>query len=229
MTLLLILWGQLPQAHVHRCKRLRLHFILCIISRLSFISFVSSFQALSIISRMNYVVDNCFLRLHGDMLGNNVVNTHIHQEGEAEICSWVPTVIETSKPQVESSRRDNTPIYKQDNYLQRFSSIGRLYDRFSSSTIDSRPIDPSLSRLSNATVAVVGLGGVGSWVAEALVRSGILNLILVDLDDICVSNINRQVHSTTSNVGKLKIDVMKQRLLDISPSCSVTCIYDFVR
>ncbi len=85
-----------------------------------------------------------------------------------------------------------------------------------------------LDRLSSATVAIIGLGGVGSWSAESLCRSGIGNIILIDLDDICISNTNRQLHATSSNVGKMKIDVMKSRLLDINPHCNVTLMHDFV-
>ena len=85
-----------------------------------------------------------------------------------------------------------------------------------------------LQRLQTATVAVFGLGGVGSWSAEALCRSGIGNLILVDLDDICVSNTNRQLHALSSTVGNMKIDEMKRRLQDINPTCNVTLIHDFV-
>jgi tRNA A37 threonylcarbamoyladenosine dehydratase len=118
------------------------------------------------------------------------------------------------------------PLWKTEDYLQRFSSVGRLFHDEQSNPLESHS---PLSRLANATVAVFGLGGVGSWAAEALVRSGVGNILLVDLDDICISNTNRQIHAMTSNVGKFKIDVMKQRLLDISPLCNVSCIHDFVR
>ena len=74
----------------------------------------------------------------------------------------------------------------------------------------------------------MGLGGVGSWTAEALCRSGIGNLVLVDLDDICISNTNRQLHATSPTIGEMKLDVMKRRLLDINPQCNVTLIHDFV-
>lgn len=77
-------------------------------------------------------------------------------------------------------------------------------------------------------MAVIGLGGVGSWAAESLCRSGVGNLILIDLDDICISNTNRQLHATSSAVGKMKIDEMKSRILDINPHCNVTLIHDFV-
>jgi tRNA A37 threonylcarbamoyladenosine dehydratase len=109
----------------------------------------------------------------------------------------------------------------------RFAGVARLYasktskhDRVSVSTI--------LNRLHSATVAVIGLGGIGSWSAESLVRSGIGNIVLIDLDDICISNTNRQLHATTSNIGKMKISIMKERLLDINPYCNVTLIHDFV-
>ena len=77
-------------------------------------------------------------------------------------------------------------------------------------------------------MAIVGLGGVGSWAAEALCRSGVGNLVLIDMDDICISNTNRQLHTLSSTVGKFKIQEMEKRLLDINPQCNVTLIYDFV-
>ena len=85
-----------------------------------------------------------------------------------------------------------------------------------------------LLRLHTSTVAVVGLGGVGSWAAEAICRSGVGNIILIDLDDICISNTNRQLHALTSTVGKMKIDEMKRRLMDINPHVNITLIHDFV-
>jgi tRNA A37 threonylcarbamoyladenosine dehydratase len=67
----------------------------------------------------------------------------------------------------------------------------------------------------------MGLGGVGSWTVEALARSGVGSLTLVDLDDVCVSNINRQIHALTSTVGQLKGEVLAQRVADINPHCKV--------
>ena len=78
-----------------------------------------------------------------------------------------------------------------------------------------------LEKLSNSKIAVIGIGGVGSYAAEALARSGVGNLLLVDYDIIAVSNINRQIHALTSTVGKLKVDVMKDRIKDINPSCQI--------
>ena len=86
----------------------------------------------------------------------------------------------------------------------------------------------TVNRLAASTVAVVGVGGVGSWAAEALCRSGVGNIVLIDMDDICISNTNRQLHALSSTVGKLKIQEMQQRLIDINPQCNVTTIFDFV-
>ena len=76
-------------------------------------------------------------------------------------------------------------------------------------------------RLLRARVAVIGLGGVGSWAAEALARSGVGALTLVDLDDVCVTNINRQVQALDDTVGRPKVDVMAERIRLIHPQCEV--------
>jgi len=110
-----------------------------------------------------------------------------------------------------------------DDWMLRFGGVARLY----ANKGNESPND-ILHRLHHSTVAIVGLGGVGSWAAEALCRSGVGNLILIDLDDICISNTNRQLHALTSTVGQMKIDEMKRRLLDINPGCNVTLIHDFV-
>lgn len=77
-------------------------------------------------------------------------------------------------------------------------------------------------------MAVVGIGGVGSWAAEALCRSGVGNIVLIDLDDICVSNTNRQVHTTSTTVGNMKTIEMQGRLREIRPTCNVTIVHDFI-
>ena len=82
--------------------------------------------------------------------------------------------------------------------------------------------------ISKAKIAVVGIGGVGSWAAECLGRTGVGQIALIDLDDISQSNINRQLHSLHSTVEASKVEVMKQRLLDINPDCRITAIEDFV-
>ncbi|MCW8108568.1 tRNA cyclic N6-threonylcarbamoyladenosine(37) synthase TcdA [Alteromonas ponticola] len=99
---------------------------------------------------------------------------------------------------------------------QRFGGIGRLYGQ------------SSLATFSKANVCVIGIGGVGCWSAEALARTGIGHLTLIDLDDICLTNTNRQLHALTDTVGCAKVDVMAQRISLINPNCVVTPIEDFV-
>jgi len=77
------------------------------------------------------------------------------------------------------------------------------------------------SALEKSGVMVVGLGGVGSWAAEALVRSGVGRISLVDFDTVCVSNINRQLQALNSNLGRLKTEALGERLKDINPSCEI--------
>lgn len=78
-----------------------------------------------------------------------------------------------------------------------------------------------MDKLSHSSVAIFGVGGVGSFTAEALARSGIGKIILIDYDIIDISNINRQIHATTSTIGRFKVDVMKERLLEINPNIEV--------
>lgn len=78
-----------------------------------------------------------------------------------------------------------------------------------------------IERLQNARVAVFGVGGVGGFVVEALVRSGIGEIDLIDNDTVCLSNLNRQIIATRSTIGKYKVDVMKERILDINPEVIV--------
>jgi tRNA threonylcarbamoyladenosine dehydratase len=77
------------------------------------------------------------------------------------------------------------------------------------------------ARLSRAHVAVIGTGGVGSWTVEALARSGLGVLTLIDLDEVCVSNINRQLPALQSTVGRAKVEVLAERVADINPACHV--------
>jgi tRNA A37 threonylcarbamoyladenosine dehydratase len=76
-------------------------------------------------------------------------------------------------------------------------------------------------------VAVVGVGGVGSWAAEALARSGVGAITLVDLDHIAESNINRQIHALGSTLGQAKVQAMRERILQINPACAVHCVEEF--
>ena len=87
--------------------------------------------------------------------------------------------------------------------------------------------EENFSKLNAATVAIFGIGGVGSFTVEALARSGIGHLILIDKDNIDVTNINRQIHALNSTVGKSKVEVMRSRILDINPSAQVDAIQKF--
>ncbi len=99
---------------------------------------------------------------------------------------------------------------------RRFGGLERLYGVQAAQT------------LRRAHVAVVGIGGVGSWAAEALARSGIARLTLIDMDHIAESNINRQIHALSSTLGQSKIEAMRERIAQIHPGCQVEVIDDFV-
>jgi tRNA A37 threonylcarbamoyladenosine dehydratase len=102
------------------------------------------------------------------------------------------------------------------DYQLRFGGIARLYGNSQSEA------------LQKAHFCVIGIGGVGSWVAEAFARNGIGQVTLIDLDDLCITNINRQIHALTSSVGQSKVDVMRDRIMQINPECVVNTIEDFV-
>ena len=99
---------------------------------------------------------------------------------------------------------------------RRFGSLARLYG------------SAGAQRIRQAHVVVVGLGGVGSWAAEALARSGVARLSLIDLDHVAESNINRQVHALDNTVGKAKVQAMRERIQHINPACQVDCVEEFV-
>lgn len=99
---------------------------------------------------------------------------------------------------------------------RRFGGIGRLYGA------------QALQRFQNAHVCVVGIGGVGSWAAEALARSAIGRITLIDLDMIAESNVNRQIHALDDEFGKAKVAAMAERIRAINPACEVREIEDFV-
>lgn len=80
----------------------------------------------------------------------------------------------------------------------------------------------NLQKIKQSSVAVLGVGGVGGYVAEMLARTGVMNITLVDFDKIDVSNLNRQIIATTKNIGKFKVEEFKNRLEDINPNCNVT-------
>ncbi|UWG98112.1 tRNA threonylcarbamoyladenosine dehydratase [Dehalobacter sp. DCM] len=84
-----------------------------------------------------------------------------------------------------------------------------------------------LLKLQNSKIIIFGLGGVGSYTAEALVRAGVGHFKLVDFDEICLTNINRQLHALHSTIGKSKVEVMKQRMLDINPKAKIETVQSF--
>ena len=84
--------------------------------------------------------------------------------------------------------------------------------------------DDTMSRIAEKRVIIFGVGGVGSWCAESLVRSGIRKLTIVDSDRVCVTNINRQLMATTKTIGQVKVDALKERLLSINPSAEITAL-----
>lgn len=102
------------------------------------------------------------------------------------------------------------------NNNPRFGGIVRLYG------------DEAMRRFRGAHILVIGIGGVGSWTAEALARTGIGSISLMDLDEICVTNTNRQIHTNKDTIGKSKIGVMAKRLSTINPDIIVHCLNDFI-
>lgn len=99
---------------------------------------------------------------------------------------------------------------------RRFSGVARLYG------------EDGARRLRDAHVCVVGIGGVGSWSAEALARTGIERITLIDLDMVAESNTNRQIHALGDVYGQAKVDAMAERIRAINPACQVVCVEDFV-
>jgi len=84
--------------------------------------------------------------------------------------------------------------------------------------------DEAMGRIAEKRVIIFGVGGVGSWCAESLIRSGIHHLTIVDSDRVCITNINRQLMATTKTVGQVKVEAMKERLLSINPSAEITAL-----
>ncbi len=102
------------------------------------------------------------------------------------------------------------------DFNRRFGGVERLYGK------------KALDRFKHAHVCVVGIGGVGSWAAEALGRNAIGKITLIDLDHIAESNINRQIHALTSTLGQSKVVAMKERILEINPMCEIHIVDDFI-
>ncbi len=101
-------------------------------------------------------------------------------------------------------------------HTRRFGGINRLYGA------------AALDRLAQSHAVVIGIGGVGSWAAEALARSGFGRLTLVDLDHVAESNFNRQLHALAPTLGQAKVEAMAQRIAQINPHCVVQCVDDFL-
>ena len=99
---------------------------------------------------------------------------------------------------------------------RRFGGIARLYG------------DAGRARLAAAHVCVVGIGGVGSWAVEALARTGVGRLTLIDLDHVAESNINRQIHAADATLGQAKVEAMRERIAGYNPACRVAVVDDFV-
>jgi tRNA threonylcarbamoyladenosine dehydratase len=101
------------------------------------------------------------------------------------------------------------------SYTDRFSGLARLYGA------------AALERLNSAHVAVIGLGGVGSWTVEGLARSGVGRLTLIDLDDVCITNVNRQLPALDGEIGRPKASVLAERVLRINPGITVEALTEF--
>ena len=113
------------------------------------------------------------------------------------------------EPPLRSSQEDV-------DFERRFGGIARLYGK------------PALERFQQAHVCVVGVGGVGSWVVEALARSAVGNITMIDLDNVAESNVNRQIHALSDTLGKAKVTALAERIAQINPFCRITEIEDFV-
>jgi len=103
-----------------------------------------------------------------------------------------------------------------DSYQARFAGLARVYG------------DAALNLLAQAHFCIVGVGGVGSWAAEACARSGIGSITLIDHDDIHISNTNRQLHTLQHNIDRSKVEVLRERILEINPECHCHAIDDLV-
>ena len=102
------------------------------------------------------------------------------------------------------------------DFERRFGGVRKLYGA------------AGLAALQRAHVCVIGIGGVGSWAVEALARSAVGRITLIDLDHVAESNLNRQIHALDSTLGKAKIEAMAERIHDINPACQVELIDDFL-
>lgn len=107
-------------------------------------------------------------------------------------------------------------IVLSESWQQRFGGIARLYGQ------------KAIEALAEAHFVVVGLGGVGSWAAEALARSGVGNITLIEMDESCITNTNRQSHALQSRIGQSKNRIISERLKDINPEINIESVEDFL-
>jgi tRNA A37 threonylcarbamoyladenosine dehydratase len=110
----------------------------------------------------------------------------------------------------------STPHGDDIDFARRFGGVGRLYG------------ERALERFTTAHVCVIGVGGVGSWIVEALARSAVGELTLIDLDNVGESNINRQIQAVTGTIGQPKIEALRDRIAQINPFCKVNLVEDFI-
>lgn len=120
------------------------------------------------------------------------------------------------KQPVTNSSAVESAETKQSLYARRFGGIARLYG------------DAGLGQISRAHICVIGIGGVGSWVAESLARSAVGTISLIDMDIVAESNINRQLLATSDSLGRDKVLVMRDRIHQINPQCEVKLVDDFI-
>lgn len=117
---------------------------------------------------------------------------------------------------IPASAPDSASTVADIDFDRRFGGIARLYGK------------DALARFRAAHVCVIGVGGVGSWVVEALARSAIGNITMIDLDNVAESNINRQLHALSDTLGMAKVTALAERIAQINPTCTVTQIEDFL-
>lgn len=117
---------------------------------------------------------------------------------------------------MQSIETNSNQTIEASDTARRFGGTARLWG------------DSGLSALQQAHVAVIGIGGVGSWAAECLARSGVGHLTLIDLDVVALSNVNRQIHALDATQGANKVDVMAQRIHSFAPQCAVTCVDEWI-
>ncbi|WP_343585231.1 tRNA threonylcarbamoyladenosine dehydratase [Herbaspirillum sp.] len=115
-----------------------------------------------------------------------------------------------------STTPDTSSASHDIDYDRRFGGVARLYGA------------QALQRFRDAHVCVVGVGGVGSWIVEALARSAIGHITMIDLDNLAESNVNRQIHALSDTLGKAKVTALHERIMQINPTCVVTEVEDFV-